>query len=200
MKIISFSLYSNGPRYQVGAIQNAAIALNLFPDWTLYFYCDDYNLKNNLNLKAMPNVRMFRRVSQGGCHGMFWRFEAASDPQATHIIFRDCDSRLSEREKGMVDDWVKDGADFHVIYDHPSHRSFPIGGGLWGVKGGVIKDMPRLINDWGKWDKPRMQDQEFLKHVVVPIISRNNVYIHQPETDQPTRFVGQQWNERNEPI
>ena len=38
MKIIAFSLWGDDPKYTFGAIKNASIAEELFPDWICRFY------------------------------------------------------------------------------------------------------------------------------------------------------------------
>ena len=40
------------------------------------------------------------------------------------FISRDCDSRLSERDRVAVDEWIKSEKNFHIIREHPiGHRS-----------------------------------------------------------------------------
>ena len=37
-KIISFSLWGDNPKYTIGAIKNAEIAKEIYPDWICRFY------------------------------------------------------------------------------------------------------------------------------------------------------------------
>jgi hypothetical protein len=37
-KIISFSLWGDNPKYTVGAIKNAELALSIYPDWICRYY------------------------------------------------------------------------------------------------------------------------------------------------------------------
>ena len=37
-KVISYSLWSDIPKYNFGAIRNAELAREIFPDWTVRFY------------------------------------------------------------------------------------------------------------------------------------------------------------------
>ena len=38
MKVIAFSLWGDSPKYTMGAIKNAEIAKEIFPDWTCRYY------------------------------------------------------------------------------------------------------------------------------------------------------------------
>ena len=40
-KIISFSLWGDKPQYVVGAIKNAELAKEIFPEWKCRFYIDN---------------------------------------------------------------------------------------------------------------------------------------------------------------
>jgi len=141
MKIISFSLWGSNPIYTVGAVKNAVIAADLFPNWVCVFYCFKSVPISIVNqLIEMPNVDV-RMVSdeynQLDNRGMFHRFLPADQVGVEYMISRDTDSRLSAREKVAVDEWLASGADLHVMRDHPYH-GVPILGGMWGVKGSKV--------------------------------------------------------------
>ena len=38
MKLITFSLFGDNPLYCVGAVENARLAKEIYPDWTARFY------------------------------------------------------------------------------------------------------------------------------------------------------------------
>jgi len=68
---------------------------------------------------------------------MFWRFLVADDNSVDRYMIRDSDSRLNDREKHTVDEWIESGYSVHSIRDHPNHNR-PLNGGMWGgVKGSV---------------------------------------------------------------
>lgn len=48
-------------------------------------------------------------------------------------LFRDLDSRPSERERDAVKEWLASKHILHVMRDHPAH-DMPILAGMWGVK------------------------------------------------------------------
>jgi len=205
-KIISFSLWGNDPKYCVGAIRNAEIAAELFPDWVCQFYIGEgvpvetqgilANL-DNVDLLDIPTLL-------DGWKGMFARFSPASDPEVDVMISRDCDSRLSLREKAAVEAWMESDKGFHIMRDHPWHGS-SILGGMWGVKRGVLSDMEELMEDWDQEDRWQT-DQDFLNSVVYPRIA-DNCMVHAsffkieghardfPTPRNGTEFIGQVFDE-----
>ena len=48
-------------------------------------------------------------------------------------IFRDLDSRPSQREVNAVNEWLQSKHPFHVMRDHPGH-DLPMLAGMWGIK------------------------------------------------------------------
>jgi hypothetical protein len=140
---------------------------------------------------------------------MYWRFLAADEHEAEAAIFRDVDSRLSEREVAAVDEWLSSGKQFHIMRDHPAHR-WPIMAGMWGVRPGALAPLRKLIRGWRL--RRRLlayefglvaTDQAFLRAAVYPH-ARDNAMIHSeffhfegedvrpfPVLAAPGEFVGQ---------
>jgi hypothetical protein len=75
--------------------------------------------------------------------GLFWRYLAAEDPTVKIAVFRDCDSRLTPRERAAVYDWLASGGLLQVMRDHPRHDR-PIMGGMWGVRCEEARWIPGL--------------------------------------------------------
>jgi hypothetical protein len=164
MKIISFSLWGDNPKYCVGAIRNALLAQEIYPDWVCKFYCGKSVPEKTVDiLKSLSNV-IVEDMPVDDWTGMFWRFLPASDPAVECMISRDCDSRLTHREKSAVDAWIKSDKGFMIIRDHPWHGA-KILGGLWGAKKGVVPDMDKLIQEWKQEDRWQT-DQDFLGEIV----------------------------------
>jgi hypothetical protein len=185
--LIAFSLWGDDPLYLRGAVANLPAAAAYYPGFRVRIYTDDpaaldgaaravardpacdaqtFAARAGVTLEV---VAMPRNV---GIHGMFWRFLAACDQQSDPILFRDCDSRLNPREAEAVAAWLASGRKFHVMHDHPDHADWPMLGGMWGVRGGVMTDMERRIAAWGRWDaKP--DDMVFLTHEVWPEAGRD---------------------------
>lgn len=202
-KIISFSLWGDNPKYTIGAIKNAQLALKIYPDWVCRFYCA-YSVPLEIidGLKRFKNVEVVEMDDKGNWEGMFWRFFACEDSDI--MLSRDTDSRLSMREKLAVDEWLKSDKSFHIMRDHPHHK-IEILGGMWGCKNGILKDIRNLIKEYKKGDYWQI-DQEFLKDVVYNRI-KNDVFVHDEffnyETDskkfpcvrQNYEFVGDVFDE-----
>lgn len=171
---ISFSLWGDNPKYTIGAIRNAEIAKELYPDWICRFYCGTSVPKEILTTLANnENVEIIKMDEDGDWTGMFWRFLACEDSDI--MISRDTDSRLSLREKLAVDEWLMSDKDFHIMRDHPYHN-VEILGGMWGVRNGLLKNIKTLINEYTKGDFWQV-DQNFLKEKIYPLVI-NNSFIH----------------------
>jgi hypothetical protein len=106
---------------------------------------------------------------------MFWRFYPASEEDVDVMISRDCDSRLSIRERFAVEEWLNSDKGFHIMRDHPYHGT-TILGGMWGVKRGVLPQMKNEIDKFVKGEYWQV-DQNFLSQIIYPII-KSNSFVH----------------------
>ena len=121
------------------------------------------------------------------------------------MISRDTDSRLSLRERAAVDEWMESDKGFHIMRDHPYHR-FPVLGGMWGVKRGVLSDMNNIITNFNKENYYEI-DYKFFAESIVPLI-KDNVIIHDeffggnkfPTPRDEYNFVGQIFDEYEETV
>ena len=71
-------------------------------------------------------------VNKMNWEGMFWRWLPLDDKNVEFWVSRDADSRLSKREAGLVEEWMKSGKTLHSIRDHRCHMHC-IMGGLFGI-------------------------------------------------------------------
>lgn len=143
-KIISFSLYGDKPMYTIGAVRNAELAPTVYPGWICRFYVNDTVPAEIITrLQELGSEIVFKNEVSNH-KSMFWRFDALNDPEVEFVIVRDCDSRLNRREAAAVDEWLKSGADFHIMRDHPKHAS-EFMGGLWGCRCSAATKI-----DWNK--------------------------------------------------
>lgn len=204
-KIISFSLWGNNPKYNIGAIRNAELAKQLFPDWICRFYIgQSVPDKTILALEALdPNcyiwhmdndpqggpgrqshsgsydrskIQLFKRNILGDWRMMFDRFRPAYDSDVGIMLSRDCDSRLSAREKSAVDEWILSDKDFHTIHDHFYH-TVPILGGMFGMKRDAVPAFEFLMQNWLSSRKGNYWqiDQEFLSQEIWPRVKDNTL-------------------------
>lgn len=187
MKVISFSLWGNDPKYTVGAIRNGELAPKIYPGWTCRFHIGD-GVPEEITSELL---KLGEVVRHRGCDwgGMFWRFLDAGKYDA--FISRDTDSRLGLREKAAVDEWIKSGKDYHIMRDHPAH-AFKILGGMWGCRAGNLGDIEDLINSYHDKREYYQVDQNFLKEVVWGR-AKDNSLVHDPIFEKkpfPTKRVG----------
>ena len=205
-KIISFSLWGDDPKYCVGAVKNSDLALIHYPGWICRFHIGTSTpAKYIKELQERENVEVVLREESGDWTGMFWRFLDASDTSVDVMISRDTDSRLNHREANAVKEWISSNRKFHIMRDHPLHRT-EILGGMWGVRDRYLGDMKHLINHYVKGNFWQV-DQNFLKEIIYPIIN-NNCFIHDEFFDKkafPTDrkrgfFVGQAFDENDDKL
>ena len=143
-KIISFSLWGNNPKYTVGAVKNANLAGKFYPGWVCRFYCaTDVPVDVIRELKKTSEVVICEDKPD-------WKFTTKrflpmSEEGIERIIFRDTDSRFSEREVAAVNEWIDSGEVLHVMKDHPFHGGFPILAGMFGIKGGFVSNVDKIL-------------------------------------------------------
>ncbi len=203
MKIIAFSLWGDNPKYTVGAIKNADIAEELFPDWTCRFYIGKSVPEDILNqLREKNNTQIVQMDEDGDWSGMFWRFHPCSEDDVDVVLSRDTDSRLTQREKDAIDEWLESDKGFHIMRDHPWHGT-QILGGMWGCKKGTLTEMSSLIDSIQKGDFWQV-DQIFLRDYIYPLV-KDNAFVHDDFFEKkpfPTKrnnleFIGEVYDEND---
>lgn len=161
MKVVAYSLWGSNPKYTVGAIKNAELVKQMYPGWEARFYVGNSTPSDIITSLKNLNANVIEMDEPGDWRGMFWRFEAASDPNVDVMVSRDCDSRITLRETAAVNQWIESKAMFHIMRDHPWHGT-PILGGMWGVKAPLLRNIKELISKFDKGDFWQV-DQNFLK-------------------------------------
>ena len=159
--VLSYSLYGANPRYIDGALANAKLYKIVYPWWKMRVYYDKSVPQKIVKRLLAEGVDM-RNVVHLKLNKMSWRFLAASD--SDRACYRDIDSRLSQREKAAVDEWVKSQKKYHIMRDHPSHTLFPMSGGMWCSQN--IPDMPQLLAKIS--NQKYLEDMNFLNRVIWP--------------------------------
>ena len=171
MRVLSFSLYGDNPKYTIGAIKNSELREKFYPDWQMRVYHND-SVPNYVleQLEANNVVLINTKVDRNVCNAM-WRFAPASEEGVEYFISRDCDSRIFERDVAAVEEWIASGKDFHIIRDHPGGHAWEISAGMWGAKGGFIKNIKEKMNQYiqtSPWVTDRAVDQRFLQEIIYP--------------------------------
>lgn len=176
-KVITFSLWGDNPTYNVGSIKNAELAKIHYPDFECWFYIHKESVpeKTIEELVKLNNTKIiFKSGDLDNCKPTMWRFEAIDDPAVEIMMSRDTDTRIWEREVISVNEWLKSDKLFHIMRDHPFHKSV-IMAGMFGTRKNVkIKSWVDLINQY-KQTKKRDYDQLFLFKYIYPIVVNNSV-------------------------
>lgn len=178
-KVITFSLWGNLPRYTIGAIKNIELVPKFYPDFEVYIYIH----KETVPEEIVNRIREFSYVTIIFKEGdllkikpMMWRFEAIDDRDVEIMMPRDADTRILEREKLAVNEWLKSGKLFHIMRDHPDHGA-KIFGGMFGTKkNSAIKSWNKLINKI-RQNGTRHNDTKLLNNLIYPKI-KDNCMIH----------------------
>lgn len=203
-KIISFSMYGSDSIYTQGMISNARLAADLYPGWTVRVYHDNSASRTVLYSLQALDVELVDMTSSP-VPKMQWRFLPMDDPQVSHFIVRDSDSRLSTRERDAVSEWVSSDLTFHSMRDHPFHKLLFMGG-CWGAKAGAVPNFRDKILEYdanqkspppGSWGK----DQNFLNRVLSSYVNATNILQHDAfhclkfKGGKTTGFPGRRYDE-----
>jgi hypothetical protein len=174
-KIISFTLYGNDPRY----VENLEIVIQSYqtvlPVWKCRIYAAKDVDKQYIDLLISKGCEVIIMNKTGiDSRYTIWRFLAIEDKTADAVIVRDLDSVATNREKLMIEQWLKSEKTFHIIRDHISHNVL-IMAGMWGIKKNSINIKAEarkslITNNYGI-------DQVFLVENIYPKI-KDSVMVH----------------------
>lgn len=207
-KVISFSLWGDNPKYCVGAIKNAQLRIQYYPDWICKFYINKYVPFHYIKeLTDIENTEIVICDNDPNWKFATERFCAIDEPNISHVIFRDTDSRLNQRESDSVNQWIKEDTAIHIMKDHPYHGSFPILAGMWGInKSKFSCSMREFLNLYSEQNINNQYhyDQIFLSHYIWPNFHQDST-IHDefflknkfPTQRRYGEFVGQVFDEND---
>jgi len=176
--IVSFSLFGKDENdvYYRGALRNAQMYAAIRPDWHLRFYVSRAVPESVCDtLRDQSNTSVVMRADSDDQRSTYWRFLALRDAGYSHYLFRDVDSRPSERELDAVDEWIESGRQFHVMRDHPRH-GVPMLAGMWGASSAGAARVRGILPDQLKTSYYQV-DQDFLKYHIWPI-AKTDVLAH----------------------
>ena len=139
MNYISYSLWGDNKVYTYGVIENVLDAKKYYEGWIVRVHYNDTVPSNIIDwLKTQDNVEVVHHPGTiKKASNTLWRFEDLFIKDATTIV-RDADSRITERELILVDDWLKSDKDFHIVRDH-KHHTCPIGAGAFGMRNNCLE-------------------------------------------------------------
>ena len=216
VNVISFCLYGNKATYILGMIENIKIAKNIYKNWDIYIYFNETvsenYIKKYLELGAKCIKCQNLSKNKMNFEGMLWRYMPLDEKDVEFWISRDADSRLSQREFNLVEEWMKSNKTLHVIRDHRCHFNC-IMGGMFGINNklyrekysGKIKTIRETIKDLYKYfkERPYNVDQIWLNDKFWNVLKDDNIaHISKEarrvyETDilikSDTHFIGKQY-------
>lgn len=182
-KIISFALWGDNPLYTNGAVWNAKNREKFYPDWQCRFYHDKTVPKDIIQELFDIGSELVTMGESTDALGMFWRFHPMfDDPTISRFIVRDTDSKFTNREVELVNEWVATTKPFHIIRDCKSHET-TILGGTWGAVPGCITQFEMKMSTYFSTLMPDTEnprgvfhgaDQRYLNDFVWPLIKDNH--------------------------
>jgi hypothetical protein len=131
----SYCLYGKfNPKYYVGLEKNIEYILKRFPDSCIYLWFgsdveDQYFEKYNKN----DQIRIIKKKDETGHIMMSYRFASIDFIDCDVMLVRDADSRISDREIILNEDFFASQYLLHTIRDHRGHH-IPLMGGAFSVK------------------------------------------------------------------
>lgn len=197
-EVISFSLYGSNDRYTFGAIKNALLAQEFFPNAQVWFYTGasvPTAIRQTLDL--MNNTRIIEMDEPEDNFARLWRYYAFSDESAELVLCRDVDARLGQREAVAHAHFKKSLFDAHIMKDHPTGHNYLISAGMFSAYTKNLRDMKELIDSYRQSARDYyMTDQDFLAAIVYPRI-KDKVLIHDDYYKSPVEGKSER---RNFPI
>ena len=201
--IVSFCLWGKDAKYQVGAIRNIEIIQRAKPEWKIAFYiADDVNSTVIGKIQDMADyVQILPANDESDWSTSFWRFRAVIEHPDSIVFIRDTDSRLTEREFTMMEEFIDSDKKFHIIRDHPNHYS-KIMAGLWGTKGNFFDLNDKMMTFISHTATNQFySDQHFLNELVYNEV-KNEAIIHDEFRPDGNRTVPKRinWQYCGQPI
>ncbi len=172
MKVISYAIFGEEDFYRKGLKKNIEIAKYLFDDWVLQIRVSNKIDKSFIKSLESSNTDII--IEPDDSSRKMWRM-LPMETNYEAVIVRDIDTRLMDRDRILVDDWINSKYKFHICRDNPGSEQ-PILGGLYGGKCPNLN----IKKYWRKWILEKEQqifiwDMGFLKRYVYPQIKNDLV-------------------------
>ena len=116
MKVFSFCLYGTEPNYYTGLLENIAIIKQYYPDFDIVVYkgeCDPS--------WVLPEGVTIDITNRPGPINALLRYIPLNTADVGFV--RDADSRINERDRWCIDQFLKSDKSYHTIRDHYWHQS-----------------------------------------------------------------------------
>ena len=173
MKIITFSLFGDKKIYCQGAVENARLAKQIYPSWLARFYVEKDVPKRYVDEILSYGAEVVECESIGAYDGLNWRFRPFNEEGVDVWISRDCDSRLSHRERVAVEQWLESDRSVHLIRDSHNH-AYTIMAGMFGVNNSIFNERYGTLECGSEIQNNRDDDQSFLNRVLWPLVEHDH--------------------------
>lgn len=187
--IFSYCLYGNQKKYCLGMLKNIQQIEELFPNFEIYIH-----LGNDVPNHYVEEYIKYDKVKliKYDCTGiilMTYRFFSYDDIDVDMMLLRDADSRFTERDVWIINDFVKSNDNIFTIRDHPYHTA-KIMGGQSGFRNIDINFKDIFENEWKNTNGNAVYwyDQKFLDFAVYKrfidnfiVYTNNNKLIYNKE-------------------
>lgn len=177
MNVVSTTLFGGDRRYSQGAIYNARLCKEFFPEWEFRVYHE--NGFNQHYLQELENEGAnLVNVGETNIVPTMWRFHVYDDPNVNYFICRDLDDRLNRHDSELVQEWIESEYPFHIVRSVPGHRNEVLAG-MWGGKSRYFENfnMTEQMNKFEYRTRGKEEDQNFLREIFYPLI-RNLSLVH----------------------
>lgn len=195
MKVFSFCLYGEQPKYCQGMIENLKLINEFYSDFYIWIYMGSSVPSSYLEkINSYKNVRMIH--SKVDNHSLMnHRFFSIDSDEVEIMFVRDADSRVNERDRWCINKFIQSSKTFHIIRDQFWHKT-RITGGMWGCKKGALnQSIESLFNEYQKSRNMNKygEDQNFLQEKIYPLVSSNvlihtNINLYKGEIAERIRF------------
>lgn len=185
--VVSMSLFTFGgpsetyqPKqfsaYAIGIAQNLLTLSQVLPGWIIRVFVSNDAPPGVVKMLKVLNCEVVVMPSPAPNYvfAMTWRFLVADDGDVARFLVRDADSRVSTKDRQIIERWTSDRTPVCIARDHPSHRR-PIMGGTWGgtrdfrraanlttVRSSLETSLREKGTQWARYS----MDQNWLKSVV----------------------------------
>lgn len=207
MKVFSFSIYGDDKKYLLGLLKNIEIIREHYPDFHIFIYADkNLNEEYKKKYQSYDNIK-YMEFERENHSLMCNRFFAIDDDEVEVAFVRDADSRIHERDRWCINEFLKSDKLFHIVRDHKYH-GMRIMGGIWGIKKQCLNvKILDLHQNWfikNKHQTVYRSDQNFLTDCIYPLIKSkclihsniiffNDEFVSQilyPLNSEKTDFIG----------
>jgi len=151
VKVFAFSLFGSQDKYCKGVQKNVELINIYFPEWKIWIYIGNDVPTNIINLLENNYTVKLIYTNAYGNENKFYRYLPIDDESVEICIIRDADSRVYERDRYCIHDFINSDKLAHIIRDHQNHVQ-KVMAGMWGIKKELLGELKvyDIIQDWKK--------------------------------------------------